>query len=36
MNDKNVFQYVIPDQDDYVLDEGYKPWIFNPQWCVMP
>ena len=36
MTDKKLFQYVIPDQDNYVRGKEYEPKLFNPQWCVMP
>ena len=36
INDKNVFQYVIPYQYHWFHDEAYEPWIFNPEWCVIP
>ena len=29
-------QYLIPARYNYVRDEEYEPWRFNPQWCVMP
>lgn len=36
INDIKLIDNVIPAREDYIREESYECWLFNPQWLVMP